>query len=196
MILSAYSDAAYLIISKSCSSAGTHIICSENDPVPSHNVPVLTITQIIKFVTSSTAESKLVTLFICTKEMVPLCQSLIKMGWPQPQSSIQTDNTKALGVANKAIIAKKMKSIDMRLWWLCCCESQGQFRYYWGPGPSTLQTTPPKPTQTSIMNLNAQHTLDNLALHSLQGCVETTLFQWTHKCSHCPTHGLTVTVSL
>eukprot|EP00804_Cyclotella_cryptica_P007153 CCRYP_009708-RE/>CCRYP_009708-RE protein AED:0.45 eAED:0.45 QI:0/-1/0/1/-1/0/1/0/160 len=138
MVLSAHSDAAYLNASKSRSRAGAYIMCSENDPVPSHNGPVLTIAQIIKFVTSSAAESELAALFICAKEMVPLRQSLIEMGWPQPQSPIQTDNTTALGVANKTIIAKKMKSMDMRLWWLRCRESQGQFRYYWGPGPSNL----------------------------------------------------------
>eukprot|EP00804_Cyclotella_cryptica_P026150 CCRYP_013039-RC/>CCRYP_013039-RC protein AED:0.28 eAED:0.28 QI:0/0/0/1/0/0.66/3/0/379 len=107
MVLSAHSDAAYLNASKSRSRAGAYIMCSENDPVPSHNGPVLTIAQIIKFVTSSAAESELAALFICAKEMVPLRQSLIEMGWPQPQSPIQTDNTTALGVANKTIIAKR-----------------------------------------------------------------------------------------
>jgi hypothetical protein len=87
---------------------------------------------------SSAAESELAALFICAKEMVHLRQSLIEMGWLQTQSLIQTDNTTALGVANKTIIAKKMKSMDMCLWWLRCHESQGQFRYFWGPGPSNL----------------------------------------------------------
>eukprot|EP00804_Cyclotella_cryptica_P020384 CCRYP_012603-RA/>CCRYP_012603-RA protein AED:0.34 eAED:0.42 QI:0/0/0/1/0/0/2/0/173 len=49
MILSVQSNAAYVNASKFRSRAGTHIMCSENDPVPSHNGPVLTITQIIKF---------------------------------------------------------------------------------------------------------------------------------------------------
>eukprot|EP00804_Cyclotella_cryptica_P019055 CCRYP_014459-RA/>CCRYP_014459-RA protein AED:0.69 eAED:0.20 QI:0/0/0/0.5/1/1/2/0/510 len=80
MILSAHSDAAYFNASKSCSRTGAHIMCSENDVVPSHNGPVLTIAQIIKFVTSSAAESKLAALFICTKKVVPLRQSLIEMG--------------------------------------------------------------------------------------------------------------------
>jgi hypothetical protein len=62
MILSAHLDAAYLNASKSCSHAGAHIMCSENNPVPSHNGPVLTIAQIIKFVTSSAAESELAVL--------------------------------------------------------------------------------------------------------------------------------------
>jgi hypothetical protein len=106
MILAAHSDAAYLNIGKARSQAGVHIMCSENDPIPSHNGPVLTISQIIKFVMSSIAEAKLSGLFICAKEMVPFRQSLIEMGWPQPQSPIQTDNTTALGIGNKTIIAK------------------------------------------------------------------------------------------
>eukprot|EP00804_Cyclotella_cryptica_P000823 CCRYP_001070-RA/>CCRYP_001070-RA protein AED:0.36 eAED:0.36 QI:0/-1/0/1/-1/1/1/0/335 len=138
MILGAHSNAAYLNVNKSRSRAGAHIMCTENNPIPSPNRPILTIAQIIKFVMSSAAEAELAGLFICAKEMIPLRQSLIEMGWPQPKSPIQTDNTTALGVANNTIIAKKMKSMDMRLWWLRCRESQGHFRYFWGPGPTNL----------------------------------------------------------
>eukprot|EP00804_Cyclotella_cryptica_P010308 CCRYP_012223-RA/>CCRYP_012223-RA protein AED:0.11 eAED:0.15 QI:0/0/0/1/0/0.5/2/0/935 len=138
MILGAHADAAFLNVSNSRSQAAAHIMCTEDDPIPSYNGPILTIAQIIKFVMSSAAEAELAGLFICAKEMIPLQQSLIEMGWPQPKSPIQTDNTTALGVANKTIIAKRMKSMDMRLWWLRCRESQGQFRYFWGPGPNNL----------------------------------------------------------
>ena len=134
MVLAAHSDAAYLNASNARSRAGAHIMLSENTPIPAYNGPVLTLAQIIKFVASSAAEAELAGLYICTKEMVPLRNSLEEMGWPQPKSPIQTDNTTALGVANKTIITKKMKSMDMRLWWLRCRESQGQFRYYWAPG--------------------------------------------------------------
>jgi len=85
---------------------------------------------------SSAAKAKLSGLFICAREIIPLQQSLIEMGWSQQQSPIQTDNTTALGVANKTIITKKMSSMDLGLWWLCCRESQGQFRFYWGPRPT------------------------------------------------------------
>eukprot|EP00804_Cyclotella_cryptica_P009053 CCRYP_003151-RA/>CCRYP_003151-RA protein AED:0.23 eAED:0.28 QI:0/0/0/1/0/0/3/0/973 len=72
LILSAHSNAAYHNASKSRSHVGAHIMCSENDLVPSHNGPVLTIAQIIKLVMSSAA-AKLAALFICAKEMFPLC---------------------------------------------------------------------------------------------------------------------------
>ena len=94
----------------------------KDDPVPGKNGPVLTIAQIIKFVMSSAAKAELAGLFICTKAMVPMCQSLIKMGWPQPKSPIQTDNSTAAGVVNKTIITKNIKSMDIELWWLRCRE--------------------------------------------------------------------------
>eukprot|EP00804_Cyclotella_cryptica_P014538 CCRYP_004830-RA/>CCRYP_004830-RA protein AED:0.09 eAED:0.09 QI:0/0/0/1/1/1/3/0/993 len=127
MILGAHSGAAYLNVNKSRSRAGAHIMCTKNDPIPSPNGPILAIAQIIKFVMSSATEAKLTGLFICAKEMIPLRQSLIEMGWPQPKSPIQTDNTTTHGVSNKTIITKKMKSMDMHLWWLRCRESQGHF---------------------------------------------------------------------
>eukprot|EP00804_Cyclotella_cryptica_P024747 CCRYP_001722-RA/>CCRYP_001722-RA protein AED:0.41 eAED:0.41 QI:0/-1/0/1/-1/1/1/0/160 len=144
MILAAQSDAAYLNVSNAQSSAGTHIMLSEDIPAPPFNGPVLTLSQIIKFVASSTAEAQLAGLYICTKEMGPLRNSLDEMGWPQPNLPIQTNNTTALGVANKTIITRKMKSMDMSLWWLRCRKSQGQFRFFWGPGPTNYADYPTK----------------------------------------------------
>jgi hypothetical protein len=59
MILAAHSDAAYLNVSKAHSQAGAHIMLSEDITVPTFNGPILTISQIIKFVASSTAEAEL-----------------------------------------------------------------------------------------------------------------------------------------
>ena len=73
-------------------------------------------------------------LFITAKQMVPLRQILIKMGWPQAKSPIQTDNSTAVGVTNKTIVPKQAKPMNMRFYWLRCRDSQGQFRFYWAPG--------------------------------------------------------------
>ena len=88
---------------------------SENFPVPAYNGPILTISQIIRNVMSSTAEAELAGLLICAKEMVPLWQALNKMGWPQPKSPIQCDNSTDVGVAIQTIIPRKTKSVDMQL---------------------------------------------------------------------------------
>ena len=136
MVLAAHSDASYLNASMARSRAGSHIFLSEDDPSPRFNGPVLTIASIIKFVMSSAAESELGALFITAKEMIPMRQSLIEMGWPQPPSPIQTDNSTAVGVVNNTIVPRRIKSMDMRYHWLRCRESQGQFRFYWAPGLS------------------------------------------------------------
>ena len=132
MILAAHSDAAYLNVSRARSRAGAHIMLSDNTPVPSINGPVLTIAQIIKNFMSSAAEAKLSGLFICTKSMVPLQNTLMEMGWPQPPLFVQCDNSTAIGIT-KTMAKKMLKSMDMRLWWLRCRYSQDHFRYYWAP---------------------------------------------------------------
>ena len=64
---------------------------------------------------SSAAEAELETLFIAAKELVPIRLTLTEMGWKQPVTPIQTENTTAEGVVNSTIIPKKSKSMDLRL---------------------------------------------------------------------------------
>ena len=67
---------------------GAHIFLSENDPKPKLNGPVLTISQIIKAIMASAVQAEMSALYITAKNMVPLRNTLIEMGWPQPKSSI------------------------------------------------------------------------------------------------------------
>eukprot|EP00804_Cyclotella_cryptica_P014871 CCRYP_020375-RB/>CCRYP_020375-RB protein AED:0.48 eAED:0.48 QI:0/-1/0/1/-1/0/1/0/82 len=60
------------------------------------------------------------------------------MGWPQPKTPIQTDNSTATGFVNDTIIQRRIKMIWMRLHWLRCREAQGQFRFYWDCGSANL----------------------------------------------------------
>ena len=100
-ILCTHADAGFLNETNSRSRAGAHIFLSENDPFPRFNGAVLSIAQIIKFVIASAAKSELAALFVTAREMIPHRQTLIAMGWPQPKSPIQTDNSTAAGVTNK-----------------------------------------------------------------------------------------------
>ena len=67
---------------------------------------------------ASEAESEMAALYIKAKKMIPLRNTLIGMGWPQPQTPTQTDNSTAVGFTNKTIINKATKSEDIKLWWL------------------------------------------------------------------------------
>jgi hypothetical protein len=131
---STHMDTGFLNETNSHSCAGAHIYLSENDPFPRINGTVLSIAQIIKFVMASAAESELAAFFVTAREMIPHRQTLIAMGWPQPKSPIQTNNSITAGVTNKTIVPHRAKMMDMRLWWLRCRGSQNQFRYYWDAG--------------------------------------------------------------
>jgi hypothetical protein len=138
MILAAHSDASYLSETKSRSRAGAHIFLSNDDPIPQSNGPVLSIAAVMRSVYASAGEAELAALFKCAQEMVPLRNALTEMGWPQPRSPIQVDNTTATGYVNNTIITRRIKSLDMRLNWLKDRESQDQFRIFWDKGSHNL----------------------------------------------------------
>jgi hypothetical protein len=134
MILCVHANAGFLNESQSCSHAGAHIYLSKNIAFLWFNGAVLSIAQPIKFVMASAAESELAALFITAREMIPHRQTLIDMGWPQPKSPIQTDNSTVSGVVNNTIVPRRSKMMDMHFWWLRCHASQDQFCYYWDAG--------------------------------------------------------------
>ena len=138
MVLAAHSDASFLTEPVSHSRAGAHIFLSEADPIPQQNGPVLTISQIIKVIMASAAEAELAALYNTAKAMIPLCNALEEMGWKQPKSPIQTDNSTAKGFINETIIQQRIKMIWMRLHWLRCREAQGQFHFYWDKGTTNM----------------------------------------------------------
>jgi hypothetical protein len=71
MILCTHANASFHNESKGCSRAGAHIFVTKNNPFPKHNGPVLSISEIMKFVMSSATEAKLGTLYTTAKEMAP-----------------------------------------------------------------------------------------------------------------------------
>ena len=88
---------------------------SNNSPISANNGAVVTISQIIKAVMSSTAEAELGALFVNCKEAIPAQHALKAMGHKQPPTPMQTDNTTAHGVVTNNIASKRLKSMDMKL---------------------------------------------------------------------------------
>ena len=64
---------------------------------------------------SSATEAELASLFVTSKAMVQIRQTLIEMGWPQPKTPVQKDNSNSTGVTNKNIVKIQLKSMEMRL---------------------------------------------------------------------------------
>jgi hypothetical protein len=138
MVLAVHSNALYLSESKAWSQAGGHFFMTSDTDDQPNNGAVLNVSQIIKSVMSSAADAELGALYINACEAVPMRNLLDEMGHKQPKTPIQTDNSTALGVVTNNIQPQRTKEMDMRYYWLRSREAQGQFRYYWKPGPTNL----------------------------------------------------------
>ena len=111
---------------------------SNNTELPPNNGAVLTIAKKTKVVMSSASEYELGALFLNCKQATPAHQALEEMGYTQPQTPTKTDNRTAHGVVTNNLARKRLKSMDMRLYWLQCRVMQGKFRHYWRSGATNL----------------------------------------------------------
>ena len=128
MILAAHSDTSYLSEREARSRAGGHFFLSEDKHIPLNNDAVHNTSSVIKAVMSSAADAELGALYINTREAVPMRLLLQEMGHPQPKTSIQTDNTTALGVVTNTVQPKRTKAMNMRFHWLLDRAAKSQFR--------------------------------------------------------------------
>jgi len=103
MILAVHSDAGYLSEPQARSRVGGDFFLSSDVQYPPNNGPILNVAHVIKAVMSSAAEAELGGLFINAKEVVFIRNILTEMGYPQPPSPLQTDNSMADGVVNNTV---------------------------------------------------------------------------------------------
>ena len=137
MLLHIHSDASYLSERKARSRAGGHFFLSnEKSSIP--NGPVHTLSNILRNVMASAAESEIGAAFTNAQAALPLRQALLDLDHPQPPTPIRTDNSTADGFLNQTIKAKRTKAIDMRFYWLIDRMKQNQFTVYWKPGVTNL----------------------------------------------------------
>ena len=102
------------------------------------NGPILTPTGVIRVVVSSAAEAETGGLFSNMKEATILRTTLEEIGYKQPPTPVQVDNSTAFGIANDNIKIQRSKAIDMRFYWVRDRVDQGHFHVYWKPGSTNL----------------------------------------------------------
>ena len=124
MILHIHSDGSHLSERKSCSRvAGFYWLNGKDNPDPQAPLPKLNgaihiVSQILKMVTASAAETETAGCFVNGQEACPIRVALEEMGWPQPPTQITTDNSCAEGIINETVKQKRSKAIDMRFYWI------------------------------------------------------------------------------
>jgi hypothetical protein len=112
----------------------------------------------MRSVYASAGEAETAALFKCAQDMKPLRNALAEMGWPQPKSPIQVDNSTAKGFANNTIIIKRMRALEMRLNWLKCREAQEQFVSFGTKALETKAITTLNTIQPNIILIIDHHT--------------------------------------
>ena len=98
------------------------------------NSPIHVECRYLRHVVASAAEAEVGGLFHNCQTTIPLRNTLILMGHPQPPTPIKTDNTTAQAFTYNNIAIKKAKSWDMRYFWLRDRENQLHFKIYWKKG--------------------------------------------------------------
>ena len=117
MILSVHSEAVYLVASN-CRSPAGGLIFLGNSKGLLVNSSIVVIAKIIKNIMASATEAEVVALFLNARFFIPLCLTLIELGYPQPPTPICTDKSTADGIANGTIKQKKTKATGMQFYWL------------------------------------------------------------------------------
>ena len=143
MIIAAESDAAYLVSPGAKSRAGGIYYLTDTKQ-EQFNGAVMVLAKTIKHVMSSAAEAEMLALFMNAQELIPLRLCLEELGHKQPPTTIKTDNSTAMGIANETIKQKRSKSMDMRIHWVRDRIKQNQFRVTWEAGTSNLADYPTK----------------------------------------------------
>jgi hypothetical protein len=128
---------------------------------PPINVNIHVPCSIMNVVVSSASEAELGALFHNGKEAAWLRTTLHDMGHPQPPTPIQTDNSCAAGIANGTAKQRLSKLINMRFYWICDRDAQGQFIIHWRRDSDNLAdyfTKHHSPAQHRLMR--SQYLLD------------------------------------
>jgi hypothetical protein len=141
MQLKIHSDASYVSEPRAKSRIGGYFFLgnSKHSQCPSlSNGTLLCQSTVLKHVVSSVAEADYGALFINAKTGTVTCETLKDMGHPQDATELKADNNTADGIANKNVLQKRSKAMDMRYYWIQDRIEQGQFDVSWTPGGTNL----------------------------------------------------------
>ena len=147
MILNNHSDASYLSASRGRSRAGGHFflgwIPRKHHPIRL-NGQILSLCEILKFVSSSAAEAELGALFLNTKQARIFRLALEELGHPQPPTPVHCDNTTATDIANDTVKKHRSRSMEKNYFWVTDQVRRKHIDVRHHPGKENLADYPSK----------------------------------------------------
>jgi hypothetical protein len=96
------------------------------------------VSRILCNIMASATKAEIGACFHNAQDACPICTTLIKLGWPQPTTPIQVNNSCAHGIINNNVKQRQSKAIDMHFYWVRDGICQGQFLVHWKPGLENL----------------------------------------------------------
>jgi hypothetical protein len=141
MQLKIHSDASYLSEPNAKSRIGDYFFLGNSKHsqcISLSKGPLLCQSTVLKQVVSAVAEAEYGTLFVNAKTGTVTRETLREMGHPQDATELKTYNTTSDGIANKTVLQKRSKAMDMRYYWIQDRIEQGQFDVSWAPGDTNL----------------------------------------------------------
>ena len=93
---------------------------------------------------ASEAEAEYGTFFVNAQTAVPIRTTLNDMRWKQGPTTIQVENSSAVGITTKEFLQKKSKAMYMQFYWINGRIEQGQFQVFWRLVPEKLGDYHPK----------------------------------------------------
>jgi hypothetical protein len=127
MVLNVHSNALYLSAPHVQSRAGGYFFLGstprDGSPIHINGTAHLTCT-ILKLVAASVAKAELGTLFLNAQEAKVIRLVLKELGHPQPPTLTHIDNTTTVGIVNNTIKQQRLRTMEMRYFWLLDGEAQ------------------------------------------------------------------------
>jgi hypothetical protein len=119
--LKIHSDASYLSEPNAKSRIGGYFFLGNrkhSQGTSLSNGTLLCQSTVLKHVVSYVAEAEYGALFVNAKTGTITRETLKEMGHPQDATEIKIDNTTADGIANRNVLQKRSKAMDMRYYWI------------------------------------------------------------------------------
>jgi hypothetical protein len=141
IILNIHSDASYLLEANARSRACGHFFMGwmpKNGKSIRINGAFHVSTTILRFVVASASEAELGALYHNCQTGIIFQLTLTEMGYPQPKNPVHCNNTTAVGIANNTIKRQRLRSMEMRFFWIGDKIAQQMYDIKWHPGQENI----------------------------------------------------------
>ena len=141
MVLKIHSDTSYLDESHAKSSYGRYFFlgwAQHNQEPLRLNGYVHATSNTLKLVATSASEAELGGTFNNAQMGTIMRLTLTEMGWPQPATVINVDNSTVYGIANSTIKRQRSRAMNKNFFWIIDQVDLKNFCVVWAPGLKNL----------------------------------------------------------